>query len=144
MVQNNLYRKSIEEMLGEIKEFVLKFPHVWINKVFLPWETYETLLVKEKSKIDSSHEKITILKGFAIVNYLVRYFQLLWLVKTLFMEKPTYNQISNFRMAHVKFIKYPSSNLSIWKECRGLMPPSEAAKPGPSTSDPAQKLQVTQ
>ena len=64
----------------------------------LPCETYETLLVEAKSKIDSSHEKTTILKSSTIVNYFHRYFQLLWLVKTLFTKKPTYNQITDLKM----------------------------------------------
>lgn len=87
MVQNNLYRKTTEEKLGEIKESVLRFntnsdkrirvgfPSCWDQEgKFIPWETYETLLVEAKSEIDISHEKTTVLKGSTIVNYLHNYF----------------------------------------------------------------------
>lgn len=136
MVQKKLYKKTTEAKLREIKEFVHRFntnfdkrimvgfPSCWDQQGnFLPWETYETLLVEEKSNIDSSHEKTIGFKGYTIVNYLYRYFQLIWLIKTLFTEKPTYSQINDFRMTHARFVKCPSSYFIVWKSYREWMSP---------------------
>lgn len=76
MVQKNIYKRNVETKLGEIKESKLTFhsnfdkrtrvgfPSGWGQQGnILPWETYDTLLVEAKSKINASHEKTTILKG---------------------------------------------------------------------------------
>ena len=60
--------------------------------------------MEEKSKIGNSNEKTVVLKGDTILNYLHKYFYLLWMVKNLFVEKPTYSTITNFQMAHVKLV----------------------------------------
>lgn len=158
MVQKNMYRKTTEVKLGEIKGSVMKFNTNFDKRMrvgfpscqdqqgnFLPWKTYETILVEAKRKIDSSQEKTTILKGSTIVNYLHKDFQMLWLIKTLFTENPSYSQMNNFRMVHTRFIKCPSSNIIVWKKCKAWMSPTTiATEDGPSTSEPAQESQVIQ
>lgn len=97
MVQKKIYKKIMETKLGEIKESVLAFNSNFHKRTkvgftscwdqqgnLLPWNTYETLLVESKSKINTSHEKITILKGSTIVNHLQRDILLLSLVNNLF------------------------------------------------------------
>ena len=93
MVQKNLYRKTTEIELGDNKESILKFntnfdkrmrvglPSCWDQQGnFLPWESYETLLVEAKNMIDGTHENTIVLKGATIVNYLNKDFKLLWMV----------------------------------------------------------------
>ena len=97
MIIKNSYMKNIEKSLKEVKDAVLRFnvlfdkrkragfPYCWDQQGnILPWETFETLMVKEKSKIGDTHEKNVILKGATIVNFLHKDFQLLWIMKTLF------------------------------------------------------------
>ena len=79
----------------------------------MSWETYETLLVEEKGKIDNTHEKTTVLKGTTIVNFLHKDFQLLWMVKTLFLDKPTYTRIIYFRLEHHKLLHAPNTNVEL-------------------------------
>ena len=101
-----------------MKESILKFntkfdkrtqaglPSCWDQQGnMLPWETYETLLEEAKSNIGTSHDKTIVLKGTTIVNYLHRYFQLLWLIRTPFTDQRTYSRISNFRMVTPGFSK---------------------------------------
>jgi len=91
--------------------------------------------VEEKIKIGSSHERIEVLKGATIVNYLQRDFQRLWLMRTLFADKPTYSRITNFRMAQTRFVKSPSSDGAMWKKCRESMSPTTtSAKAWPSSA----------
>lgn len=85
---------------------------------FLSWELYETLLVEEKSKINSTHEKTGVIKGATIVNYLHKDFQLAWMMENLFIKKPTYNRITYFRISHVKFKNSPSTSTNIWRKTR--------------------------
>ena len=88
----------------EIKEAVSQFdksldkltraslPSCWaLGGGLLSWDSYENLLVLTKSKVDNTHEKTQVLKGATMINFLHRHFQLLWLVKTLFTERPYYN-----------------------------------------------------
>lgn len=118
MIVKNSYRKETEKNINEVKEAVMKFiiifdkinraslPSCWDQQGnLLPWETYETLLVEAKRKFISTHEKTAVLKGNTIVNYLHIYFQLFSMMNTLFIEKQTYNMVTNFRMAHVNFMK---------------------------------------
>lgn len=63
------------------------FPSYWdFVGMLIPWTQYNQMLVEGKSKADSSHEKIAILKGKTMVNYLRNEFQLLGLIKTFFQE----------------------------------------------------------
>ncbi len=79
------------------------------------------------------------LKGITIVNYLEMDFQLSWLMRTLFVDKPTYRKITNFMMAHSKFDKNPSPNTTIWRKCRGWMSPLvTTADVGPSSATQSQ------
>lgn len=55
----------------------------------IPWEQYSQMLVETKSRVDSSHEKTSTLKGKTMENYLRRDSQLLGLVKTLFRSRQT-------------------------------------------------------
>lgn len=76
MIVKNLYKKTKKEKLTKVKEAVMKFntdfdkrtrvgfPSCWDQQGnLLPWETYEALLVEEKIKIGSTHERTTVLKG---------------------------------------------------------------------------------
>ena len=74
----------------------------------LPWKTYETFLVEAKRKVDNTHEKAAVLKGATIVNYLNKYFKLLWMVKTLFTNNPTYSRITTCRITLEKWKKHQS------------------------------------
>lgn len=116
------------------------FPSCWDQHGhLLPWETYETSVVEEKRKIGSTHERTTILKGETIVNYLQMDFKFLWLMRTLFIDKPTHRRITSFRMTHTRFVKSPSLNVAMWKKCRGWMPPTTtSAEEGPSSPPQSQ------
>lgn len=84
----------------------------------LPWETFETLLVEAKSKIGNTHENSVILNRATIVNFMLKYFQLLWMMKTLFLETPSYSKITDFGMAHVKLANCSSPNVDLWRKCK--------------------------
>lgn len=147
MIVNNSYRKATEKKLIEVK-VVMKFnvifdkrtsaglPSCWDQQGnLLSWELYETLLVEARSKISSTHEKTAVLKGATIVNYLHKEFQLLWMMKTLFIEKPRYERVTNFRIAHVKFINCPSTNADIWRKSKEWMSPqANTTEAEPSTT----------
>jgi len=103
MIVKNIYRNTNEKKINEMKEAVSKFNNMFDKRVrdgllycwdlqgnLLPWKTYETLLLETKRKADNTHENKTLLKGATVVNYLDKYFKLLWMVKTLFIYKPTY------------------------------------------------------
>ena len=103
MIVKNDYRKAIEKKLMEIKEAVSQFDKLFekITRVGLPscwglgrslfsWDYYENLLVLTKIKVDNTHEKTQVLKGATVIQFLQRHFQLLWLVKNLFAERPSY------------------------------------------------------
>ena len=120
--------------MNEIKEAVSKFnilfdkkfrtglPSCWdLQGNLLPWKSYETLLVESKSKIDNTHEKIAVLKGETILNYLNKDFKLLWMVKTLLTEKPTYSRIKVFRMALNKLEEAAKPNVPLWRRCKEWM-----------------------
>lgn len=134
MVQKKMYRKHAKSRLLEVKESVVAFnskfdkrvkaglPSCWVEQgILLSWEQYETLLVEAKSKTNSSHEKTTILKGATILNHLQRHFQLLWLVKTLFTNKPTYTKVTNLRMAYSRMPHCLVLELTLWKKCLNLI-----------------------
>lgn len=142
--------KTTETKLTDIKEVVMKFninfdkrtrvglPSCWDQQGnLLPQDTYESLLVQSKTKIIYTHERTIVLKGTTILNYLHRYFQLLWLMRTPFVDKKTYNMIRNFKMAHTRFFKSPSLDTTIWKKCGELMSPTTTiVEVGPSTEKP--------
>ena len=134
VIVKNAYRTSGEKKLENIKKEVDKFntmfdkrtreglPSHWdIQGNLLSRETYETLLVEEKSKIDNTHEKTVVLKGTTIVNYLHKHFQLLWMVRTLFLDKPTYTKIIAFILEHHKLVHAPKKNVELRKKCRKWM-----------------------
>ena len=77
--------------------------------------------MEAKSKIDSTHEKTSDLKGATIVNYLNKEFKLLWIVKTLFTDKPTYSRITTFRMALNKLEEATKPNVPLWRRCKEWM-----------------------
>ena len=79
----NSYMKDVDRKLNELKGAVTLFnilsdkrmrvglPSYQDQEVnLLPWETYDTLLMEEQSKIGNSNEKIVVLKGDTILNYL--------------------------------------------------------------------------
>ena len=84
-------------------------------------DSYEPLLVLAKIKVDNTHEKTQVLKGAKMINFLQRNFQLLWLVKTLFVERPSFNRITAFRLEYHKLVHSPKTNIEIWKKCRSWM-----------------------
>ena len=99
MIVKNTCRKTTKKKLAEIKEAINKFdnlyderaragfPSCWdLKGSILSWDSYESLLVFAKIKVDNTHEKTQILKGTTVINFLQRHFQLLWMVKTLFTE----------------------------------------------------------
>lgn len=90
--------------------------------------------MESKRKIDTSHEKTTVIKGATIVNYLHRDFQLLWLIRTMFTDQPNYSRITNFRMDHTTFFKSPSSDMTVLNKCRGWMLPTTSIEVGSSTA----------
>ena len=61
------------------------------------------------------------MKGATIVNYLHKYFKLLWMVETLFRDKPTYSRITTFRIALGKLEGAPKSNVPLWRKCKEWM-----------------------
>ena len=67
----------------------------------------------EKRKIDNTHEKIAVLKGPTVVNFLHRNFQLLWMVKTLLIERPSFTRITDFRLEYHKLVNYPKTNIEV-------------------------------
>lgn len=128
VIQNKEARDRIEECVSEPAKFVVAYnsnfdqrtraglPSCWdFQGHILPWVHYEQLLVEAKSKADSSHKNISTLKGRTIVNYLQRDFQLLWLVKTLFMAKPNYTKLTKLRMAYNALIHTPTPDPSYGK-----------------------------
>ena len=155
MIVRNIYRNTFERKLKEMKEVVSKFsilfdkrvrvglPSCWdLQGNLLPCKTYETLLVETKSKIDNTHEKTTVLKGATIVNYLHKDFKLLWMVQTLFTDKPTYSRIITFRITLDKPEEAPKSNVPLWRKCKEWMieqgkgtPADQPAKDSDSNSD---------
>lgn len=134
MIVRNIYRNTAEKKINEMKEAVSKFnilfdkrvrvglPSCWdLQGNLLPWKTYETLLVEAKRKVDNTHEKIAVLKGATIVNYLNKDFKLLWMVKNLFTDKPTYSRITTCRIALDKLEEAPKSNVPLWRKCKEWM-----------------------
>jgi len=134
MIVRNIYRIIAEKKIKEIKEVVSKFnilfdkrvraglPSCWdLQGNFLPWKTYETLLVEAKSKVDNTHEKTIVLKGATIVNYLNKDFKVLRMVKTLFTDKPTYGRITTCRITLDKVDEAPKSNVPLWRKCKEWM-----------------------
>lgn len=134
MIARNIYRDIVEKKINEMKEAVSKFnilfdkrvrvelPSCWdIQGNLLPWKTYDTLLVEAKSKVDNTHEKTTVLKGATIVNYLNKDFKLLWMVKTLFIDNPTYSRITACRIALDKLEEERNSNVPLWRKCKEWM-----------------------
>lgn len=124
MIIKNIYRKNIEKKMNEIKEVVSRFNILFDKRVraglpscqdlqgnLLPWKSYETFLVEAKSNIDITNEKTTVLKGETIMKYLNKDFKLLWMVKTLFTENPTYSRITMFRMELNKLEEVAKSNV---------------------------------
>jgi len=60
-------------------------------------------------------------------------------MRTLFVDKPTYSRITNFRMVHSKLDKNPSPNTTIWRKCREWMSPSSTTtEVGPSFATQSQ------
>ena len=134
MIVRNIYMNTAEKKINEMKEVVSKFNILFNKKVrarlpscwdlqgnLLPWKTYETLLVEAKSKVDNTHEKTTVLKGATIVKYLNKDFKLLWMVKTLFTDKPTYDRIIAYRITLDKLEEAPNSNVPLWRKCKEWM-----------------------
>ena len=87
----------------------------------MSWDSYEPLLVLVKSNVDNTHEKTQVLKGETIINFFQRHFQLLWLVKTLFAERPSFNKIIAFRLEYHKLVYSPKTNVEILKKCKAWM-----------------------
>lgn len=134
MIVRNIQRITAEEKIKEIKEAISIFNILFDKRVrarlpscwdlwgnLLPLKTYETLLVEEKRKVDNAHERTTVLKGATIVNFLNKDFKLLWMVKTLFSDKPTYGRITACRIALKKVEEAPKSNVPLWKKCKEWM-----------------------
>ena len=134
VIVKNAQRKSVEKKLTEIKQVVDNFNTIFDKRTrvglsscwdlkcnLFSQETYETMLVDEKSKIDNTHERVAVLKGTTIVNFLHKDFQLLWMVKNLFLEKPTYTRINAFRLEHHQIVHPPKTNFELQIKCRAWM-----------------------
>lgn len=72
----------------------------------------------EKIKVDNKPEKTQVLKWETMINFLQKHFQLLWLVKTLFTEGPSYNRITAFKLEYHNLTHSPETKINIWKKCR--------------------------
>ena len=131
MIIRNDLRKAAEKKLIEIKEAVSEFdkyfdkmtrvglPSCWGAKGnLLPWSSYENLLVMTKINIDNRHEKTQVLKGEMMVNYLQRNCEILWMVKTLFSERPYYDRITAFRLEYHNLTHSSKTKVEIWKKFR--------------------------
>ena len=59
------------------------------------------------------------------MNYLQRDFQLLWLIKILFVAKPSYTKLSNLKVAFQKMIQCKLPDEELWKKCERLITPFE-------------------
>ena len=79
------------------------------------------MLVEVKIKVDNTHEKTTVLKGATIVDYLNKDFKLLWMVKTLFTDKPTYGRITTCRIELEKLEEALKLNVPLWRRCKERM-----------------------
>jgi len=125
------------------KKFRAGLPSCW-NKQgsLLSWEQYEIFLVEEKSEINASHDKTKILKGDTIMNYLLGDFQLLWLVKNLFTDKPTYTKVTNLKMAFNIVLQCPIPDLTLWKKCQSLISPMNVRVVQPRASSSEPKFQI--
>jgi len=90
MIVRNIWRVTTKKKIKEKKEAVSKFnvlfdkrvkaglPSCWdLQGNLMPWNTYETLMVEEKRKVDNTHERTSVLKGATIVNSLNKDFKLL-------------------------------------------------------------------
>ena len=134
MIVKNDCRKFTEKKLIELKEAVNQFdnlfdkiaraglPSCWgLRGSLLSWDSYKPLLVLEKSEVDNTHEKTQFVNGATVINFLQRHFQLLWLVKTLFAERPYFNRITTFKLEYHKLVHSPNTNIEIWKKCRAWM-----------------------
>jgi len=116
MIQRETANAKAEECLGDLLNFVATFgsnldrrirvglPSCWdMLGGLISWEQYHQMLVEAKRKAYSSHENTATLKGKTIVKFLTRDFQLLWLVKTLFADKPNHTKLSNLKVAYQNF-----------------------------------------
>jgi len=55
--------------------------------------------------------------------------------ENFFVDKLAYSRITNFRMAHTRFVKRPNSDINIWKKFREWMSHTIAsANDGPSST----------
>ena len=53
-----------------------------------------------------------------MVNFLQRHFQLLWMVKTLFSERPSYDWIIAFKLEYHNLTHSSRTKVEIWKKWR--------------------------
>ena len=131
MIIRNDLRKFAEKRLLGIKETVKNFdisfdkltriglPSCWIEKGnIMSWKFYEDSLTLAKIKVDNRHEKTQILKGETVFNFLQRHFNLLWMVKTLFTERPTHSQVVAFMLEYHSFKNAPITQSELWKKCK--------------------------
>lgn len=100
VVQKEEARVKVEECLCVVLKDVVAFninfqdivrelfPTYWdFVGVLIQWEKYNQRTVEAKSKVDSSHQNTSTVKGKTVVNYLKKDFQLLGLVKSLFCPR---------------------------------------------------------
>ena len=66
-----------------------------------------------------------------MVNFLQRHFQLLWMVKTLITERPTYSQIISFKLEYRNLKNSPATKNEIWKKCKTYSIDSTKGAPAP-------------
>lgn len=117
--------------------FKAGFPNCWdFGGVLIRWEQYNQRLVETKSKVDSSHEKISTLKENIIVNYLKRDFQLLWMEMTLFRTRLNYTGLTNHKISYQWFFEAPHPAPTLWQRYEHFFNPLVLQTIEPSTLPP--------
>jgi hypothetical protein len=74
-------------------------------EILFSTEAYEDMLIKERDDITKFQDMDGVLKGQTIVCKLIDDFHLLWKIKTLFPNIPSYDRYTELDIASRKMVK---------------------------------------
>jgi len=100
-------QRSTETFMKRYKELVeMALPSCWDkNRNFIQQEASEEILIKEMNDITKFQDMDGVLKGQTIVCKLINDFHLLWIIKILFPNIPSYDRYARLDIASRKMVK---------------------------------------
>jgi hypothetical protein len=113
-----MVKRNVESFTNKFENLVkMGLPSAWDKKgKLLSYENYRKILFIVRGKEDKFQGMVDTLRGQTIVDILIDDFYLLWKIKNLFSNPPTYEKYTELDITFrkMKSFGYPSMRLGIF------------------------------